>query len=320
MEQRKLIRLGNSSFAIALPKDWVDKAGLKKGDAIFIEQNGNGELSVMPSRKIVNKNKEINIITDDKDETGLWKEITTAYIKGYNRFNFNGQNIKKSEKIIEKIISLLIGLEIVEKNEKELIAKDFFNIEETNINNFIRRIDNNLREMFDLTLSQLNKKKFEKKQFDEIYNIDTDINKFYLFISRLYSVGLDNPSLLNILKINSNLLFNHWWLSFNLEHIGDEVKSIAKSLKDIKLEEKEFENIYNLLLEIRNNYINSIEALYKKDKEFAFKTGEEGRKVWEECDKLIKSENVNLIKIAIKMKEIETASYQNLKILVYMMD
>ena len=38
MEQRKLIRLGNSSFAIALPKDWVDKSGLKKGDNVFLEQ------------------------------------------------------------------------------------------------------------------------------------------------------------------------------------------------------------------------------------------------------------------------------------------
>ena len=38
MEQRKLIKLGNSSFALALPKEWVDKSGLKKGDNIFVER------------------------------------------------------------------------------------------------------------------------------------------------------------------------------------------------------------------------------------------------------------------------------------------
>ena len=36
MEQRKLIKLGNSSFAIALPKDWIEKSGLKKGESIFV--------------------------------------------------------------------------------------------------------------------------------------------------------------------------------------------------------------------------------------------------------------------------------------------
>jgi phosphate uptake regulator len=39
MEQRKLIALGKSSYAITLPKDWVDRNSLEKGDFISVLMN-----------------------------------------------------------------------------------------------------------------------------------------------------------------------------------------------------------------------------------------------------------------------------------------
>ncbi|MBS3134491.1 AbrB/MazE/SpoVT family DNA-binding domain-containing protein, partial [Candidatus Woesearchaeota archaeon] len=48
MEHRNLIKFGNSSFVISLPKDWIDRNKLKKGDAIFIEQNGSENLIIIP--------------------------------------------------------------------------------------------------------------------------------------------------------------------------------------------------------------------------------------------------------------------------------
>lgn len=68
MEQRKLIRLGNSSFAIALPKDWVDKSGLKKGDGIFVERNSNGGLTIEASYNKESARKEAIPDLKDKDE------------------------------------------------------------------------------------------------------------------------------------------------------------------------------------------------------------------------------------------------------------
>ena len=57
MERRKLIKLGNSSYAIALPKSWVTKSGLKKGDEIFVIKNSNGELVLTSLPQKTNEQK-----------------------------------------------------------------------------------------------------------------------------------------------------------------------------------------------------------------------------------------------------------------------
>jgi len=82
MNQRKLIKLGNSSYAIALPKDWVDKAGLKKGDNVYIVPNSNGELIVHPtlSNDSEDKEKLINIDGMSGNEIGL--SIVSSYVGG----------------------------------------------------------------------------------------------------------------------------------------------------------------------------------------------------------------------------------------------
>ena len=43
----------------------------------------------------------------------------------------------------------MISFEIIEKNKESIIAKDFFDVKEANLENFLRRIDNSLRNMFE---------------------------------------------------------------------------------------------------------------------------------------------------------------------------
>ena len=47
MEYRKLMAFGNSSFIVSVPKAWVEKNRLKKGDVLMVEQKPN-ELILAP--------------------------------------------------------------------------------------------------------------------------------------------------------------------------------------------------------------------------------------------------------------------------------
>ena len=46
MGYRKLIGFGDSSFVVSLPKDWVNKHGLKKGDGLIVDVDNGQFLSV----------------------------------------------------------------------------------------------------------------------------------------------------------------------------------------------------------------------------------------------------------------------------------
>src|SRR2546421_6137349 len=46
MEGRKLQLTGGSTYVVSLPKRWVLDAGLKAGDTVFLETEGDGAVSV----------------------------------------------------------------------------------------------------------------------------------------------------------------------------------------------------------------------------------------------------------------------------------
>jgi len=318
MEQRKLIRLGNSSFAIALPKNWVVKAGLKKGDNIFITPNSNGELIVQPSRGGINGERKIEINIEEKDGLTLRREIVSCYINGYNLFHIKGKKSREISDGIKKAIDGLVGMEIIKNESEEIIAKDLFNMEEMDISNFVRRIDNNLREMFDILIEGFNKRKITQIQLSDIIGADADINKFHLLISRILSIGVDNPSVLTGLKIESLSLVNNWWFSFNLEHIGDEIKSVIKTIKNETLDENEYEKFIRLLVKLREVYNNSLEFFYSKEfsKEKALEYTGVGKKVWNEFDKLTLNKKSVIARLAMRLKDIENSIFQNIKMVL----
>lgn len=311
-EPRKLIRLGNSSFAIALPKDWVEKSGLEKGDDVFIEKNSNGEITVSPEFK-KSEEKKIEISLDEKNPEFIKRHLHAAYIKGYNTIAFKGDI--KNKKFLKEILNEYLSFQIIDSNERETLAKDFFDMKEAKFENFVRRIDNNLREMFEVAISELGKEKISSKMLEELKEIDKEVNKFYFLCSRIFIKGIDNPSVLNILRINGNQLFNNWWISFHLESLGDGLKYLIKSADKLDLESR---NMFReLLIKISKEYIGSMESFYQEDSKKAWSVLEQTQKIRAEIDKLDKINPLfGEIKRAFDL--IEKTIYQNTKMVFYM--
>ena len=316
MEQRKLIKLGNSSFAIALPKDWIDKSGLKKGENIFLERNSNGEIIISSSfKKSDDEKKKVFDFSDINDKKEIEREISVAYVQDYSLFEINGLNKnKKSE--IKKMLNGLVGMEIVEENDEKITAKDFFDLSEANMERFVRRMDNTIRSMFEDLEVGIKSGRLSKTQFDEIYEADEEINKFYFLINRLLIKGMDNPSILNLLKTDTASLFNNWWLSYNLEHIGDGVKRIARLLKE-EIKEDRLKKISECLLDLRNKYFDTLNSFYKNDKELAVKILVEKEEMIKKSDILAQDKEGVIAKIGEKFKEIVTGIHQINKIMIY---
>ena len=308
MEPRKLIRLGNSSFAIALPKDWIEKSGLNKGDEVYVERNSNGEIIISTKFKKA-EDKKIDIHSDKED--ALKKNFHAAYTKGYNIVSFKGEGL--NSKFLKGLLSDYLSFEIVEAKEKEIITKDFFDINEAKFENFVKRMDNDIREIFTILIESIKNDKLNPKAVKEIHEIDKSINKFYFLCSRIFVKGIDNPTILNILKMNGNQLFNNWWMTLNLESLGDGLKYTANWIS--KLNPANKGEIYNVLLKLQANYIKSVEAFIKNDNKKAMEVIHETKQIAEDIDGL-EPEKISRITNALEM--VRKNIYQNSKIGFYM--
>ncbi len=317
MEQRKLIKLGNSSFAIALPKDWVDKSGLKKGENVFLEQNGNGEITLWSKPKVISDDRILEINASGKNAQAIKKEIISAYTNGSNVIAINGSIEKKEVKELKTFVKDLMSFEVIEESPGRIVIKDLLNMEEININSFIKRIDNNIKEMFSVISRGLEKGSLTKKDSEEMEEVDRDTTKFWFLISRLFFKGIDNPSIMTLLKRDGLEFFSEWWLAYNLEHIGDQIKEISKLLSTSEVEKADRKALSELFSSITDIYHTSIQSFNKKDKNLAIETAIKGKEIQKECDQLNQSKSPVVSKLALFFKELETNSYQNLKNVMY---
>jgi len=316
MEQRKLIKLGNSSFAIALPKDWVDKAGLKKGENVFLEENGNGEITVKPKSDEKVNHKETTVNAENKDSEELKRELRMAYVRGYTSLQIRGIKDKENKEVLREIIKSLVGFELVDLGEKEIKAQDFFSMTDANLTNFIRRIDNNIREIFEIVIDEIKKGKISTKKVKEIEEIDQDVNKFYFLCSRIFLRGIDNPSILTTLKTTGISLFNDWWIAFNLESLTDSIKYFFKALQKEENIQKN-EELRRIISELYEAYTNCMEAFYKKDIDLAEKSTNLTKEIRENIQKMEKEEP-SISALSHDLRKINRQIYQNAKMILYL--
>ena len=316
-EVRRIIKFGNSSHVISVPHSWIKENGLKKGDLIYLEKNSNGELVLMPKeRKADIKEEKVNIDVEDKDDKVIEREIIAAYIKGFTKLSITSNNIRKKLQPIEKVLKNLVGIEIFEKNSHEIIAADFLDVGNISIRDTIRRMDIYMRAMFEDLTECLENKKITQEKFNEIYETDYDINKLYFLLWRIAVLSLNNPSLLQKFKINSVELIHTWWLSMNLEHIGDELKRIARDCKEKKLKNDTIKKFLNVLYTVKEAYLDVMKAYHKENVGLAYEITSKKHDVIKKCDELAKND-VKSVNINEKLKAVQSYVHNIAKCIIY---
>ena len=174
MEYRKVIKFGNSSHIISLPKTWTDSQNIKKGDVIYFEENDKGNLTISPKNLEERDSKQIvKLNIDGMPLKQIQLEIVASYIKEFSKLILTGKEISKKSKEIRKIMHELMGVEVIEQTKTNIIAKDFLNIKEIKLEDIRKRLDNVVRNMIiDSKLGE------GKSNYKDVINRDYDTNKF----------------------------------------------------------------------------------------------------------------------------------------------
>ena len=266
MQIRKLVKSGQASHTIALPKAWLEKNKLKKGDLIYIIEKNN-ELKISTQEKLPQQStKEITIPIDKKDIGTIRRKTISAYINNYSIFTFHGEELNKKLEEIRKILDNFLALEIIEQTATKLIAKDFLNLQEFSLPNTIRRMDM-------LTRGIIGDAKKGKQETKNLHLRDFEVDKLFFLISRLTRANLADPasSIGNITSMST------WLLAKNLESVADAAKNISNSFS------KDIAAVYD---ELEAYYQDCIKSYIKNDKELADFLIQKRMQLLEKCDNL----------------------------------
>lgn len=302
MNIRRLVKAGIASYTISLPKDWIKKNQLKKGDSLYIIEKSNNELLI--STEIKEKPielKETTIVTDNKELETIRREITSAYVNNYNSIIILGKDLDQKAKEIRRFLHDFVALEIEEQTCGKIIAKDLLNLKEISIEKTIRRVDMIIRSMIDDSIKSIDNPNLG----EGIFYRDFDINRFYFLLFRLIKSSLKDSGVALSFKLSNIQAMTYWYLIINLEEIGDCVKNLCGFFKGLSKEEKE--ELKKIYLIIQNDYLDVMKAYYNKNKMAADKVASNRELTLSKCNQYLSKYNkVTIAEIVGLLKEIET--------------
>jgi phosphate uptake regulator len=268
LEIRKLIKFGNNSFVISLPKTWVIKNKLNKGSILYLSNTPN-QIIVTP-QKGTRENKEKEITLDFREESmeNVRRKVIACYINNYKlmKILFNGN---ESARQIREIIQNLMALEVIEQSSNLIIAKDYLNMHDISIVNLIRKSDTIVRTMLADMITALKQNNIHHNQelSENILQRDSDINRLTFLIMRTVKYLITEPEFQKEGDMQDYL--NFYEMSQNLESIGDECKRIVRYLTTTKI--KENVDILAVFLDIEKFYTNTMKAYHSKDPTSGYK-------------------------------------------------
>jgi phosphate uptake regulator len=257
MDKRKLVKAGASSLTISLPRKWVQKNKLSRGDEVFVlEQDNSLHIQTYTGEKAIPQ-KEISISIDEKTLASLGREITSAYMNNFTTITLHG-DVRGLEEPIRKIINSFVALEITEQTSKRIVARNLLNPKEIDINKTLRRTDMIVRSMFQDAAED------PKKHATSISQRDYDVNRMYFLLCRLLKAAVSEPALNEHIGIDAKDVLGYWDAITNVENMADCVKNVVPYLATGKSK-----MAVQLFKDLSTLYDEAMKGFYTNDKSIA---------------------------------------------------
>lgn len=260
---RRLVKAGQASHTISLPKEWLDRHKLKKGDLVYVYEKSDKELIITPENKAdePTPRKEITIAVDGKQLSTIQREITSAYINNYNTIVLNGQDITKITKDIRKMLHDFVALEVADQTANSIIAKDLLNLKEISIDRTLRRMDMLVRSMIQDSISSLD----DPDLAQSVIVRDYEVNRAYFLLMRLLKSSLANKQIADFFQLSNEKVLNYYYLTINLENYAD----CAKQLAEYLVKEKKKDKVKEIFKRVEKSYLDAMKSYFTHDRKLA---------------------------------------------------
>lgn len=252
MHIRRLVKAGQASHTISLPKAWLEKNKLSKGSSVYVHEQSDTELLITPH--IAEESVEQKIVTiqiDNKTLDTIQRELTAAYVNNANTIDLVGESISQHSKSIRQMLRDFVALEVAEQTANKISAKDLLNLQEISVDKSIKRMDIIVRTMLQDTLSTATGNDLS----ESVAVRDGDVNRLYFLLVRL---------LKNSPEFSQTNMLTQWMLVHHLEQLADAVKGVC-----VLLENKKNKPIAILLAQLEHDYRDVMKAMHEKNKQLA---------------------------------------------------
>ena len=236
---RKVQLTGKSTYIVSLPRKWVDKVNLKKGETLtIIEQNDQSLLLVPKGVKRPERISEITINISSKDKaSSIIREVIALYLVGYNTIHLKTKEgripLEQRQKIKEFIRRMLVGTEILADSKNEIDLKVLLGYPELPVSDALRRIVIIAVSMHKDAMISLRELNYELAE--EVIKTDDEVDRFSFYIIRQLKAAVGNERIIKELGLdNPRDCLGYRLITKSAERVADHAARIAQNVLAIE--------------------------------------------------------------------------------------
>jgi phosphate uptake regulator len=214
-EERKIQKTGISSYTVSLPKSWIVKNSIVPGDNVTIYEEENSLRILKGKAKASLKEATINI-ENFTNEVEVIRKFISHYLDGAGKVTvqfdkpITGQYMKEIINQVKK----LIGFEILEQSDTQLVFQDYFTPEALSIKKAVKRA-------FSISKLVMEESKKAGPDFESIGMWEDEVNKLNLLVKRQISFAMHDSIVLKELDISLREAQNALAVMASIEKITD---------------------------------------------------------------------------------------------------
>ena len=279
MEIRKLQYSGKGTYVLSLPKKWLEKHELVKGDKFAVHEMENG-LFITPT--FIQESEKVAVIQVSEF---ISKEITARYTYGYNKIIIKGPISSHYRVKITNTLSELMGYDILEENDEKMIITDFLNPSQLNISKTLKREFFLASLMVRNSLEALQNMDLELAR--DVIKRDSEVNKLYFLTVRQIRTALQNTTLAESIGVNYLESIDLRVVSKCVEEIGDHASRISNSVLELgDCDDQLIKRVTSFGERAHANSTSAIDSFIKVDKRKSAMVLNEKKKFYIEKSKL----------------------------------
>jgi phosphate uptake regulator len=242
VEVRKIIRVGERSFGITLPKEWVELHGLRVGSPIRVLVDRD-KITLLPGAETAAV-RRAKVKGDDVEK--LIRDIIAYYIEGVDELEVETKNISA---VVTKIEGKLPGVVLMEVGgvlKLRIVTREDINIDEA-----VRSMYTTVDAMFSLFLQMFSQG--ERRLAEEILRLDDQLDRLYFFSLRTVKRNI---------VLRPEHYVDYVITIKNLEHIGDAIDRatnyyLQNDIKCVVEVTEVFKKVYRFTQDAFNAFYNN---------------------------------------------------------------
>ena len=237
MESRKIQKVGAATLTISLPKEWVTQRNLKKGDQVFIVEDGES-LRILPGPALEDRKRKWETWTIDADlcdDVGMLERIIVGnYVIGRQKLIVRSATRLKSEHVeeIRTAARRLMGLGIIEETSSRITLQCAIDPANYPLDALIKRLFNLGATMLDEAIEALITG--DARLAEDAIKREDDADMMYWLILRLVLSAQLDEALVETLGMRSRLeIPGYRAIARDLETVADRCEHIARAVLEL---------------------------------------------------------------------------------------